>query len=78
MKCDNGFGFGQSKLEIEQGVRGFRETREELEKISDEKATTDDQKSHTLEEMSNLVRVLNSRIAEKKNLLAPLLRGSNH
>ena len=56
-------------------MRGFRETREELEKISDEKAVADDQKSHTLEEMSNLVRVLNSKIADKKTVLAPLLRG---
>lgn len=62
-------------MEIQQGVSGFRETREELEKISDEKALADDQKSHTLEDMSNLVRVLNSKIAEKKNILAPLLRG---
>ncbi len=40
-----------------------------------EKATTDEEKGRTLEEMSNLVRILNSKIADKKEILAPLLRG---
>lgn len=66
------------RVEAQQGVRGFRETRELLEKISDEKANTDEEKGRTLEEMSNLVRVLNSKIAEKKDKLAPLLRGILH
>lgn len=63
------------RIETQQGVRGFRETREVLERISDEKANADEEKGRTLEEMSNLVRVLNSKIAEKKDKLAPLLRG---
>ena len=63
------------RVESKQGVRGFRETREILEKVSDEKATTDEEKGRTLEEMSNLVRILNSKIADKKEILAPLLRG---
>ena len=63
------------RIETQQGVKGFRETRDLLERISDEKANTDEEKGRTLEEMSNLVRVLNSKINEKKVLLAPLLRG---
>lgn len=63
------------RIETQQGVKGFRETRDLLEKISDEKANTDEEKGRTLEEMSNLVRILNSKISEKKVLLAPLLRG---
>lgn len=63
------------RLETQQGVKGFRETRELLEKISEEKATTDEEKGRTLEEMSNLVRILNSNINDKKVHLAPLLRG---
>lgn len=63
------------RVETQQGVKGFRETRELLEKISEEKATTDEEKGRTLEEMSNLVRILNSKINDKKVLLAPLLRG---
>ena len=63
------------RIESQQGVRGFRETRDLLERISDEKANTDEEKGRTLEEMSNLVRVLNSKISEKKVHLAPLLRG---
>ncbi|XP_032776827.2 intraflagellar transport protein 81 homolog [Daphnia magna] len=62
------------RIETQQGVKGFRETRDLLEKISDEKANTDEEKGRTLEEMSNLVRILNSKISEKKVLLAPLLR----
>lgn len=64
------------RIESMQGVKGFRETREILEKISDEKAHTDEEKSRTLEEMSNLVHALNAKIAEKKVFLAPLLRGT--
>ena len=56
-------------------MQGFRKTREDLEKVSDEKAATDKEKGRTLEQMSNLVRVLNSKIGEKKTKLAPLLRG---
>ena len=63
------------RIETQQGVKGFRETRELLERISDEKANTDEEKGRTLEEMSNLARMLNSKIAEKKVHLAPLLRG---
>lgn len=66
------------RIEAQQGVRGFRETREVLEKISDEKANTDEEKGRTLEEMSNLVRILNTKIAEKKDKLAPLLRGKEY
>jgi intraflagellar transport protein 81 len=63
------------RIETQQGVRGFRETRDLLERISDEKANTDEEKGRTLEEMSNLVRLLNSKINDKKVALAPLLRG---
>ena len=66
------------RIETRQGVRGFRETREILEKVSSEKAGTDEEKGRTLEEMSMMVRQLNSKISEKKVTLAPLLRGLNH
>lgn len=72
---EDALGENLDRLENQQGVRGFRETRELLERISDEKANTDEEKGRTLEEMSNLVRILNSKIGEKKISLAPLLRG---
>ena len=65
----------KNTLETEQGVEGFRETKEQLEKVSSEKASTDEEKGRTLEQMSSLVHVLNAKIGEKKVKLAPLLRG---
>lgn len=62
-------------MEIQQGVRGFRQVKEELEGVSNEKAATDEIKSRTLEEMSAMVITLNSKINERKAKLAPLLRG---
>lgn len=73
---EDALGENLDRIETQQGVKGFRETRELLERISDEKANTDEEKGRTLEEMSNLVRILNSKIGEKKVHLAPLLRGN--
>lgn len=73
---EDALGENLDRIETQQGVKGFRETRELLERISDEKANTDEEKGRTLEEMSNLVRILNSKISEKKVHLAPLLRGN--
>lgn len=63
-----------SALEDKHGVGGYRKTQETLEKVSHKKSTLDTQKGQTLEEMSDMVRVLNSRIAEKKGALAPIIK----
>ena len=44
-----------SALEAAQGVSGYRNTQDNLEKVADEKANLDEQKGATLEDMSGLV-----------------------
>ena len=67
----------QNQIEEQQSVQGYRETQQELEKVSSEKAATDEEKDRTLQEFSHMVHALNVSISEKKANLAPLLRGMN-
>ncbi|RXG61203.1 Intraflagellar transport protein 81-like protein [Armadillidium vulgare] len=63
-----------STLETSGGVSGFRDTQESLEQVSSMKATVDEKKGETLNEMSEMVRELNFKINERKASLAPLLK----
>lgn len=61
-------------LEKKKGVAGYRETQEELEKVSSMKSELDEMKGRTLDDMSEMVRRLHAEIADRRNTLAPILR----
>ncbi|KAL4220507.1 Intraflagellar transport protein 81 [Mactra antiquata] len=63
-----------SALESKHGVGGYRQTQEHLEKVSSKKSNLDHTKGQTLEEISDMVKVLNKSIAEKKGALAPIIK----
>ncbi|XP_028405978.1 intraflagellar transport protein 81 homolog isoform X1 [Dendronephthya gigantea] len=63
-----------SQLEVQKGVSGFHDTQEELEKVSSVKSGLDEQKGKSLDEISDMVRKLNSTIVEKKSSLAPIIK----
>lgn len=64
----------QSALENKKGVAGYRQTQEDLEKVSSVKSEYDDRKGKTLEDMSDMVTRMNRKIAEKKGALAPIIK----
>ena len=64
----------QGIVEEKAGVAGYRQTQENLEKVSATKSELDDVKGRTLEDMSEMVRRLHAEIAERRNVLAPILR----
>ena len=61
-------------MEKKAGVAGYRETQENLEKVSATKSELDEVKGRTLEDMSEMVRRMHAEIAERRNVLAPILR----
>ncbi|KAI4899499.1 hypothetical protein NFI96_011496 [Prochilodus magdalenae] len=61
-------------LEAQRGISGFSETQEELERVSAIKSELDELKGRTLDDMSEMVKKLNSAIAEKKSALSPLIK----
>uniref|UniRef100_H2YNA5 Intraflagellar transport protein 81 homolog n=1 Tax=Ciona savignyi TaxID=51511 RepID=H2YNA5_CIOSA len=61
-------------LENKKGVAGFRDTQDELEKVSAMKSDFDEAKHRTLDDMSEMVQQLNSVIHDKKTLLAPVIK----
>lgn len=63
-----------SALEADHGVAGYRETQEELEKVSAFKSEFDEMKDKTLEDMSKMVNTLNKKVEEKKGALAPVIQ----
>uniref|UniRef100_A0A3P9MN77 Intraflagellar transport protein 81 homolog n=1 Tax=Oryzias latipes TaxID=8090 RepID=A0A3P9MN77_ORYLA len=67
----------QEKLEAvedEKGISGYSNTQEELERVSAIKTELDEKKGRTLEDMSEMVKRLNSLIVEKKSALAPIIK----
>ncbi|CAG0892043.1 unnamed protein product, partial [Darwinula stevensoni] len=62
-------------MEAREGVSGFRGTQERLEQLSQAKSGLDEAKGKTLEEMSDLVLQLNTKIADRKAHLAPIIKG---
>ncbi|XP_072536929.1 intraflagellar transport protein 81 homolog [Salminus brasiliensis] len=61
-------------LEAQKGISGFSETQEELERVSAIKSELDELKGRTLDDMSEMVKKLNSAIADKKSALSPLIK----
>lgn len=55
-------------------MAGYRETQEELEKVSAFKSEFDEMKDKTLEDMSKMVNTLNKKVEEKKGALAPVIQ----
>ncbi|XP_037537184.1 intraflagellar transport protein 81 homolog isoform X2 [Nematolebias whitei] len=60
-------------MEAEKGISGYSNTQEELERVSAIKSELDEKKGRTLDDMSEMVKKLNSMIAEKKSALAPII-----
>ncbi|XP_059379171.1 intraflagellar transport protein 81 homolog isoform X1 [Carassius carassius] len=61
-------------LEAQQGISGYSDTQEELERVSAIKSELDEMKGRTLDDMSEMVKKLNSVIAQKKSALSPLIK----
>ncbi|KAL6459164.1 hypothetical protein MHYP_G00326360 [Metynnis hypsauchen] len=61
-------------LEAQRGISGFSETQEELERVSAIKSELDELKGRTLDDMSEMVKKLNSAIAERKSALSPIIK----
>lgn len=60
--------------EEKKGVSGYSYTQEELERVSTLKSEVDEMKGRTLDDMSEMVKKLNSLVSEKKSALAPILK----
>ncbi|MBN3309343.1 intraflagellar transport protein 81 homolog [Amia ocellicauda] len=61
-------------MEAKKGISGYSNTQEELERVSSIKSELDEMKGRTLDDMSGMVKKLNSVIAEKKAALAPVIK----
>ncbi|XP_020492080.2 intraflagellar transport protein 81 homolog [Labrus bergylta] len=61
-------------LEAEKGISGYSTTQEELERVSAIKSELDEKKGRTLDDMSEMVKKLNSLIVEKRSALAPIIK----
>ncbi|XP_061622662.1 intraflagellar transport protein 81 homolog isoform X2 [Phyllopteryx taeniolatus] len=61
-------------MEAEKGISGYSNTQEELERVSAIKSELDEKKGRTLDDMSEMVKQLNSMIVEKKSALAPIIK----
>ncbi|KAM7017665.1 intraflagellar transport protein 81 homolog [Tautogolabrus adspersus] len=61
-------------LEAEKGITGYSTTQEELERVSAIKSELDEKKGRTLDDMSEMVKKLNSLIVEKRSALAPIIK----
>ncbi|NXS53162.1 IFT81 protein, partial [Brachypteracias leptosomus] len=61
-------------MEDKKGISGYSHIQEELERVSAVKSEMDEMKGRTLENMSEMVKKLNSMVAEKKASLAPIIK----
>ncbi|XP_051277960.1 intraflagellar transport protein 81 homolog isoform X2 [Dicentrarchus labrax] len=61
-------------MEAEKGISGYSNTQEELERVSAIKSELDEKKGRTLDDMSEMVKKLNSMITDKKSALAPIIK----
>eukprot|EP00762_Andalucia_godoyi_P004057 ANDGO_06339.mRNA.1 Intraflagellar transport protein 81 len=57
-----------------KGVQGFQHVREDLDRVSAQKATLDESKGQTLEEISRVVEEINAQIRNKKQQLQPQIK----
>lgn len=63
-----------SKIEEKNGIGGYIETRRQLVEVSQTKAATDRLKGKTLEEISEIVRMLNMKLKVKESELKPRVK----
>ncbi|XP_057382603.1 intraflagellar transport protein 81 homolog isoform X4 [Balaenoptera acutorostrata] len=61
-------------IEEKKGISGYSYTQEELERVSALKSEVDEMKGRTLDDMSEMVKRLNSLVSEKKSALAPVIK----
>ncbi|KAM9328911.1 intraflagellar transport protein 81 homolog [Gastrophryne carolinensis] len=61
-------------IEQKRGISGYSDTQEELERVSALKSEVDDMKGRTLDDMSDMVKKLNTVIEDKKSALAPVIK----
>nr|XP_036870199.1 intraflagellar transport protein 81 homolog isoform X3 [Manis javanica] len=61
-------------IEDKKGISGYSYTQEELERVSALKTEVDEMKRRTLDDMSEMVKKLNSLVSEKKSALAPVIK----
>ncbi|XP_074461997.1 intraflagellar transport protein 81 homolog isoform X5 [Larus michahellis] len=61
-------------IEDKKGISGYSYTQEELERVSAVKSEMDEMKGRTLDNMSEMVKKLNTMVAEKKASLAPVIK----
>uniref|UniRef100_G3TTN2 Intraflagellar transport 81 n=1 Tax=Loxodonta africana TaxID=9785 RepID=G3TTN2_LOXAF len=61
-------------IEEKKGISGYSYTQEELERVSALKSEVDEIKGRTLDDMSEMVKKLNSLVSEKKSALAPVIK----
>ncbi|XP_077318116.1 intraflagellar transport protein 81 homolog [Lithobates pipiens] len=61
-------------IEQKRGISGYTDTQEELERLSVLKNEVDEMKGRTLDDMSEMVKKLNTMIADKKSALAPVIK----
>ncbi|XP_030901392.1 intraflagellar transport protein 81 homolog [Melopsittacus undulatus] len=61
-------------IEDKKGISGYSYKQEELERVSAVKSEIDEMKGQTLDNMSEMVRNLNSMVSEKKASLAPVIK----
>ena len=64
----------KSNLEAKQGVSGYLDMQDNLEKVSSMKSTVDERKGRTLEDISQMVAQLTKLIESKKTELSPAIR----
>lgn len=61
-------------MEAEKGISGYSNTQEELERVSAIKSELDEKKGRTLNDMSEMVKKLNTMIVKEKAALSPILK----
>ncbi|XP_043354324.1 intraflagellar transport protein 81 homolog isoform X2 [Dermochelys coriacea] len=61
-------------IEDKKGISGYSYTQEELERVSAAKSEVDEMKGRTLDNMSEMVKKLNTMVADKKSSLAPIIK----
>ncbi|XP_057602990.1 intraflagellar transport protein 81 homolog isoform X5 [Hippopotamus amphibius kiboko] len=64
----------EQTIEEKKGISGYSYTQEELERVSALKSEVDEMKGRTLDDMSEMVKKLNSLVSEKKSALAPVIK----
>nr|XP_029533645.1 intraflagellar transport protein 81 homolog isoform X2 [Oncorhynchus nerka]XP_029533646.1 intraflagellar transport protein 81 homolog isoform X2 [Oncorhynchus nerka] len=61
-------------MEAQKRISGYSDTQEELERVSAVKGELDEMKARSLDDVSEMVKELNSTIGEKKSALAPAMK----